>query len=144
MSLPVAHTGKTMSGQFVPDHPAEWAKAFLRKDGTPMVVIAKRLVPKRGNKANAYWWACVVAMFQEEMGIDNKEEMHKIILEEIGHYDLVPFGKKEKKVVKPTKDLPADEFAYLIEAAGRLFADTYGGYLPPVGSAQAEALMYAF
>ncbi len=144
MAAPIAFTGKTKDGKFIPDRPAEFIKAFLRKDGTPMVVMVKRLVPKRGNQANKYWWACVVAMFQDEMGIQDKLEMHRIILEAIGHYDLVDFGKRQVKVVKETKDLPADEFARLIESAGQLFAETYGGYLPPVGSAQAEALIYAF
>ena len=89
MSAPMPITGKTQGGEFVPDNPEAWARAFARKDGTPMVVTPKRLVPKRSGRANAYWWACVVPMFMDECGIKNKDEMHHIILEEIGHYDLV-------------------------------------------------------
>ena len=144
MSAATAYTGKTVAGKFIPDDKVAFAKAFCRKDNTPMVVIAKRLVPKRSNQINKYWWAVVVSMFQEEMGIRTKEAMHQIILEEIGHYDLVPFGKGEKKVVKETKDLGADEFAVLIDAAGQLFAEMFNGYIPPPGSPQASAMEYAF
>jgi hypothetical protein len=136
-----AYTGKTKDGKFIPDDRAAFVKAFLRKDGTPMVVTAKRLVPKRSNRANAFWWAVVVPMFMDESGIRDKSEMHHIILEEIGHYDLVRFGKKEKKVVKDTHDLGSDEFATLIDAAGQLFAEMFGGYIPPPNSQQAEAMM---
>ena len=125
--------------EFIPSDHAAFAKAFLRKDGTPMVVTVKRLVPNRSKKANAYWWV-VVGMFQQESGVRDKEDMHRILLEEIGHYDLVPWGKKQKKVVKSTHDLPADDFAVLIDAAGQLFAEMFGGYIPPAGSAQAMAL----
>lgn len=141
MSGPVAYTGKVEKGRFIPDDRAAFAKAFCRKDGTPMVVTAKRLVPKRGNQVNKYWWAVVVAMFQDESGIRDKEEMHHIILEEIGHYDLVKFGKREKKVVKDTHDIGSDEFSTLIDAAGQLFAEMFGGYLPPPNSAQAQAMI---
>lgn len=144
MSAPIVYTGKTIDGLFVPDRPAEYAKAFLRKDGTPMIVVAKRLVPKRSGGMNRYWFGVVVAMFMEEMGIQDKEEMHHIILENIGHYDLKGVGKREIKVVKPTRDLPKDEFMTLIDHAGQLFAEWYGGYIPTPGSPQAQAMEYAF
>jgi hypothetical protein len=137
----IAYPGKIMAGKFVPNDRAAFIKAFLRKDGTPMVVTVKRLVPNRSSQANRYWWGVVVAMFMDEMGIRDKEEVHHIILEEIGHYDIVKFGKKEKKVVKDTHDLPTDDFAVLIDAAGQLFAEVYGGYIPPPNSAQAQAMM---
>lgn len=141
MSTPQPITGKTQGGEFVPDNPEAWARAFARKDGTPMVVTPKRLVPKRSGRANAYWWACVIPMFMDEVGIKNKYAMHAILLEELGHYDLIPFGKGTKKVIKETKDLPADDFANLIDTAGQLFQDMYGGRLPPVDSKHADAMM---
>jgi hypothetical protein len=141
MASPVAYTGKTVGGKFIPDDRAAFCKAFLRKDGTPMVVTAKRLVPNRSSNANRYWFGVVVAMFMDEMGIRDKEEMHHIILENIGHYDLKQVGKKEIRVVKSTHDLPQDDFAVLIDAAGQLFAEWYGGMIPGPDSAQAQAMM---
>jgi hypothetical protein len=140
VAAPIAYTGIVKAGRFIPEDRAAFAKAFLRKDGTKMVVTVKQWAKTRSPNANAYWWKIVVGMFMEEMGIRDKEEMHHIILEQIGHYDLVRVGKKEIKVVKSTHDLPSNEFAVLIESAAQLFGEWFNGYLPPPGSAQAEAM----
>ncbi len=140
MAAPIAYTGTVKAGKFLPDDRTAFAKAFLRKDGTKMVVTVKQWVKQRSTKVNAYWWKVVVGLFMDEMGLRDKEEMHHIILENIGHFDLVRVGKKEIKVVKETHELGADAFATLIDAAAQLYAEWFNGYLPPPGSAQAEAM----
>lgn len=141
MASPIAFVGTVKGGRFHPDNPAAFAKAFCRKDGTRMVVTAKRWVPKRSNNANAFWWACVVPLFQEEMGLDDPYSVHHAILCAIGHYEAKEILGEIKPVPKQTRDLPADEFSRLIEAAERLFAEYYGGRIPPKDSAQAQAMM---
>lgn len=141
MATEHAYTGTVKGGRFQPDDRAAFTRAFCRKDGTRMVVTAKKWVPKRSSQANRYWWAVVVAFFMEEIGERDKEAAHHILLEALGHYDIKRIAGKDFKVVRPTHDLPADQFAALIEAAGELFAKWFGGYLPPPDSAQAQAMM---
>lgn len=141
MAKITAFTGTMRGGEFFPDDKASFARAFARKDGERVVFTIKRLVPKRSTDQNAYWWSCVVPLFQEEMGEDSKEETHRDLLIELGHCtEHTSFGKR-KLIPKPTKDLPADEFSNLIDRAERLFQRQFGGRLPPVGSAQAEAMV---
>lgn len=141
MTAPNAYTGVVKGGKFLPDDRANFAKAFCRKDGTRMVVTAKKLVPKRTENANRYWFGVVVALFMDELGERDKEVVHHILLEALGHYDMLHVGGKDFKVVRPTHDLPADEFGKLIEGAGQLFAEWFGGFIPPPNSAQAMAMM---
>lgn len=141
MSAPTAYTGIVKDGKFLPDNRAAFVKAFCRKDGTRMVVTAKRFVPKRSSDMNAYWWSCVIPLFQEEMGLDNSYAVHEAVLCAIGHYEAKEVLGEVKPVAKPTKDLPADEFAALIVKAERLFGDYYNGRLPPKDSPQAQAMM---
>lgn len=141
MASPTAYTGKIVKGKFIPDNPAAFTKAFLRKEGTRMEVTAKQIVPKRSLNANAYWWAVVVPMFMEEAGIRNKYEMHRTILIELGQYDEKMFGGKAIKEPYETHEMDVEGFAHLIEGAGQLFAEIFGGYIPPPMSPQARAMM---
>ncbi len=140
MAAPIAHTGTIKQGKFLADDRQTFARAFLLKDGARAVVTVKRLVKSRSSAVNRYWWAVVVDLFMEAIGLRDKEECHHIILENIGHYDLKRVGKKDLKIVKDTHDLPANEFSVLIDAAAQLYAEWFNGYLPPPGSAQAEAM----
>ncbi len=106
-----------------------------------MVVIAKKLVASRSSQSNRYWFGVVVALFMEEIGMADKEECHHIILEAIGHYDLKRIGNRDVKIVKDTHDLGQDEFALLIDHAGQLFGEWFGGFIPAPGSAQAQAMI---
>jgi hypothetical protein len=133
--------GTLKDGKFIPDDKAAFSRAFCRKDGTRMVVTAKRFVPKRSDKMNAFWWAVVIPLFQEEMGLDDPYQVHHAILCAIGHYEAKEILGEVKPVPKRTRDLPADDFAKLIEKAERLFAEYYGGRLPPRESTQAQAMM---
>ncbi len=143
MSSPTAYTGRVVKGKFIPDNPAAFVKAFLRKDETRMEVIAKKIVPKRSVNANAYWWAVVVPMFMEESGIRNKYEMHRTILVSLGQYDERLFGKD--KILEPyeTHEMDAETFGNLVEMAGQLFSEMFNGYIPPPMSPQARAMMGA-
>ena len=141
MSNVNAYTGRIVKGKFIPDNPAAFTKAFLRKDGTRMEVTAKKVVPRRSLNANAYWWAVIIPMFMEESGIRNKYEMHRTILIALGQYDEKMFGTR--KVLEPyeTHEMDVETFASLIEGAGQLFAEMYDGYIPPPMSPQARAMM---
>ena len=141
MASATAYTGTVKGGKFQPDNPAAFVKAFCRKDGTRMVVTAKKWVPKRSNDANRYWFGVVVPLFQEEMGLDDPYQVHHAVLCAIGHYEPKEILGEIKPVPKRTRDLPADEFSKLIDAANRLFAEYYGGRIPPQDSAQAQAMM---
>lgn len=141
MSAPTAYTGIVKEGKFIPDDRAAFVKAFCRKDGTRMVVTAKKWVPKRSNDQNAYWWACVIPLFQEEMGLDDPYQVHHAVLCAIGHYEAKEILGEVKPVPKKTRDLPADEFTKLIDAANRLFAEYYNGRIPNRESPQAQAMM---
>lgn len=141
MSTPTAFSGMVKDGKFIPDDRIGFIKAFSRKDGTRMVVTAKRFVPRRSNDMNAYWWSCVIPLFQEEMSLDNSYAVHEAVLCAIGHYQPKEILGEVKPVAKPTKDLPADEFSKLIDAAERLFSEYYNGRLPPKDSQQAQAMM---
>ena|SRR3990167_1917541 len=141
MATPTAYTGIVKDGKFLPDDKAAFVKAFCRKNGTRMVVTAKKLVPARSTNSNRYWFGVVVALFQDELGERDSYTAHHIILEALGHYDELEIRGKKFKVVRETKDLPADDFTKLIEGAGQLFAEWFGGYVPPPQSAQAQAMM---
>ncbi|MDQ2999863.1 MAG: hypothetical protein M3Y08_01180 [Fibrobacterota bacterium] len=141
MATANAYPGTVKQGKFLPDDRAAFTKAFCRKDGTRMVVIAKKLVANRSSQTNRYWWSCVVALFMDEIGMVDKEECHHIILENIGHYDLKRIGNRDVKIVKDTHDLGQDEFALLIDHAGQLFAEWFGGFIPAPGSPQAAAMV---
>jgi hypothetical protein len=141
MSAANNFTGTMRDGEFIPDDPAGYARALSRKDGTRMVMTVKRFVPKRSNDANAFWWACVIPLFQEEMGIDDKYRVHEIVLMQIGHCEIREVFGRQARVAKPTRDLPADEFRALIEKAERLFAEYFGGRFPKQDSPQAQAMM---
>jgi hypothetical protein len=136
-----AYTGTVKGGKFQPDDRASFLKAFCKKDGTRMVVTAKKWVPKRSNNSNAFWWTCVIPLFQEEMGLDDPYAVHHAVLCAIGHYEAKEVLGEMKPIPKKTRDLPQDEFCKLIEKAERLFAEYYGGRLPPQDSAQAHAMM---
>ncbi len=141
MAAPIAYIGSIKGGRFLADDRQAFARAFLLKDGARAVVTVKRLVKGRSSRANRYWFGVVVALFMDSIGLRDKEECHHIILENIGHYDLKRVGKKDLKIVKDTHDLPANEFANLIDAAAQLYAEWFGGYLPPPGSPQAEVMI---
>jgi hypothetical protein len=141
MATPKAYTGKVKQGKFIPDDPSAFVKAFCRKDGTRMVVTAKQLVPKRSNNQNAYWWAVVVALFQDELGERDSYAAHHIILEALGHYDEMEIRGRKFKIIRETKDLGTDDFAKLIDGAGQLFAEWFNGFIPEPNSAQAQAMM---
>jgi hypothetical protein len=141
MATPTAYTGTVKEGKFIPDDKAAFVKAFCRKDGTRMVVTAKRFVPKRSNDANAYWWAVVIPLFQEEMGLDDPQQVHSAVLCAIGHYEPREILGEVKPMPKRTRDLPADEFSRLIDSAHRLFAEYFGGRFPARDSDQAQAMM---
>jgi hypothetical protein len=141
MSNITAYTGRILKGKFIPDNRTAFTKAFLRKDGTPMVVTAKKLVPRRSLNANAYWWAVVVPMFMDESGIRNKYEMHRTILIALGQYDERVFGGK--KIMEPheTHEMDVETFGNLVEMAAQLFAEMFDGIIPPPLSPQARAMM---
>jgi hypothetical protein len=141
VASPNIFTGHVEQGKFIPDDRAAFVRAFSRKDGTKMVVTAKRFVPKRSNDQNAFWWACVIPLFQEEMGLDDPYQVHHAVLCAIGHYEAKEILGEVKPVPKKTRDLPADEFRQLIEKAERLFAEYYNGRIPPRESPQAQAMM---
>lgn len=141
MSTVNTFLGTMQGGEFIPDDPAGYARALSRKDGTRMSMTVKRFVPKRSNDINAYWWACVIPLFQEEMGIDDKYRVHEIILMQLGHCEIKEVFGRQARVAKPTKDMPADEFRDLIKKAERLFGDYFGGRFPPQESSHAQAMM---
>lgn len=136
-----AYTGRIEKGKFIPDNPAAFVKAFLRKDGTRMEVTAKKVVPRRSLNANAYWWAVVIPMFMEESGIRNKYEMHRTLLIALGQYEEKQFGGKTIQEAYETHEMDVEMFADLIDQAGQLFAEMYNGYIPPPMSPQARAMM---
>ncbi len=141
MAAPIAYTGIVKAGRFIPDDRVAFAKAFLRKDGTKMVVTVKQWVKGRSNQSNRYWFGVVVPLFMESIGLRDKAECHHIILENVGHYELKRIGKVDVKIVKDTHDLPQNEFADLIDAAAQLYAEWFNGYLPLPDSAQGEAIL---
>jgi hypothetical protein len=141
MATPTAYTGHIVKGKFIPDNPAAFVKAFLRKDGTRMEVTAKKVVPRRSDNTNRYWFGVVVPLFMDELGERDKYVAHHIILEAIGHYDELEMKGRRFKIVRETRDLAADDFSKLIEGAGQLFAEWFGGYIPPPDSAQARAMI---
>jgi hypothetical protein len=141
MSAANTFLGTVKDGKFQPDDKAGFIRAFCRKDGTRMVVTAKKHVPKRSDAMSAYWWGVVVPLFQEEMGLDNKDDVHEEILIAVGHWEWKEVFGEQKRKAKRTRDLPSDEFMRLVEKAERLYSEYFGGRLPPKESTQAQALM---
>jgi hypothetical protein len=141
MSITNTFLGTTIDGVFVPDEPAAYARAHARKDGTRVVHTVKRFVARRTDKMNAYWWGCVIPLFQEEMGLDNKDDVHDEVLIAIGHWEWREVFGEQKRKPRPTRNLPEDEFMQLVEKAERLFSEYFGGRVPPKDSKQAAAMM---
>lgn len=144
MSAPTTFLGTVRGGKFYADNAAAFAALFAtKKDGTRMVVTAKKHVPKRSEDLNAFWWACVVEPFREEMGLDDKQRAHEEILVAIGHWEWKEIFGEQKRVAKKTRDLPHDEFMALVDKADRLFSEYFGGRIPARDSQAAQAMMAA-
>jgi len=142
MSAANTFLGTVRDGRFIPDDKAALTRLFAtKKDGTRMVLSAKRLVPKRSDGMNRYWWSCVVEPFREEMGLDDKEEAHREILLAIGHWEFREVFGERKKFPKATHNLREDAFLELIDKAGRLFSEYFGGRIPSKDSEHAQAMM---
>lgn len=137
----IAYTGTVgkEDGRLYPDNPEDLRFAITYFKGKKVKIIIEELKETRSNQQNRAWFGIVVKAFMEQTGIRDKLYMHRVILEHIGHYDLVEvLGKMEKKV-KSTHDLQKKDFSVLYEAAQQLGAE-YGVMIPePNASMQVDS-----
>lgn len=127
-------------GKLHPDSPGAFKFAFTPFKGKKVKLTIEEWKETRSNQQNRAWFGIVIKYFMEYMGIRDRLYVHRVILEHIGHYDLVEvFGKMEKKI-KSTHNLPKREFSELYEAAQQLGAE-FGIVIPDPTSAQAQAVM---
>lgn len=128
------------TAKFHPDSPGAFRFAFAPFKGKKVRLRIEEWKQTRTNQQNRAWFGIVVKEFMRHTGERNKEYMHRVILEHVGHYDLVEtLGKMEKRI-KPTSKLSTREFSELYEAAQQLGAE-YGIMIPDPDSSQAQAMM---
>jgi hypothetical protein len=138
MSKPdIQFPGTFEKGRFIPTDAAAISAylATLKGDG---IVIYKRKVKPRSNQQNRAWWGIVIPIFQACYGERNPESAHYTLLHQI-HYDVVEDIKgRKRRVVKPTHNLPTDEFSELYKAAQQFMAEEYNCDVPDPDSNMAR------
>lgn len=130
----------TESAKFHPDSPGAFRYAFAPFKGKKVRLRIEEWKKTRTNQQNRAWFGIVVKRFMDHQGERDKEYMHRVILEHIGHYDLVETLGKTEKRLKRTSNLSTREFSELYEAAQQLGAE-YGIVIPDPDSTQAQAMI---
>lgn len=142
MSAPTYFLGTMKDGKLVPDDKASIARFLAtKKDGTRIRLTMVKDVPRRTDGMNRFWWKCIVEPFQTEMGLDDKDEVHRLVLIQIGHWEHKEIFGEQRKVPKPTHNLPENQFMELVNKAERLFAEYFDGRLPGRDTEHARAMM---
>lgn len=121
--------GEIRGGESCPDDPGLVAKIHESLEGKRTTHTVEEWKPKRTNKQNRAWFGVVIRDFCKLMGMRNKDDVHRAVLIELGHYDLVEVNGRDIEVLRPTKNLPVPEFAELYAAAQQLAAEWYGHYI---------------
>jgi hypothetical protein len=128
------------TAKFRADSPGAFRFAFAPFKGKKVKLTIEEWKATRTNQQNRAWFGIVVKLFMQHQGERDKEYMHRVILEHIGHYDLVETLGKTEKRLKRTSKLSTREFSELYEAAQQLGAE-YGIMIPDPESAQARAMV---
>jgi hypothetical protein len=116
-------------GKFHPLNPGAFRFAGLPFKGKDVIVTFAERPNTRSNQQNRFFYGIVVKAFCEYMGYRfnnarDKEFVKDEILLAIGHFDIkAGIDGKEKKVVKPTHNLPAQDFSVMCEMCQQLGAE---------------------
>lgn len=118
--------GEIRDGADHPDDPALMAAIRNELDGKRVTWTVEQWYPKRTTKQNKAWWGTVIRDFCKLMSTRDKNEVHRAVLKELGHYDVVDMNGRDVEILRPTKNLPVPEFSELYAAAQQLAAEWYG------------------
>jgi hypothetical protein len=84
---------------------------------------------------NGYWWAVVVRMVADEMGDEDQDYIHHLILIQIGHFKVDKYGNKHPL---STSELSGGEFAELCSRARTWASKELKIYIPEPNEAEWE------
>lgn len=129
MADPFTYYGEIRDGADHPDDPGLMSGIRKELDGKRVTWTVEEWKPKRTNKQNRAWFGVVIRDFCKLMGIRNKDEVHRAVLKELGHYDIVDVNGRNIEILRPTKNLPVPEFSDLYAAAQQLAAEWYGHFI---------------
>ncbi len=129
MADPFTYYGEIRDGESLPDDPGLVARINAELEGKRVTHTIEEWKPKRTNKQNRAWFGIVIRDFCKLMSIRNKDEVHRAVLLELGHYDVVDANGRDVKILRPTKNLPVPEFADLYAGAQELASTWYGHYI---------------
>ncbi len=126
--------------KLVPDAPATWAASLSELRGQPVIVTIAKPKKARTLRANAFWWAVVVPVFQEVWSIGrvraglppyDRDETHDVLVQVLAGFDDGPMPGT--RVRKRTSEMDSAEFAKFVESARELALTQYGMHLPQPG-----------
>lgn len=131
MADPFTYYGEIRGGESLPDDPRLLAGIYTELEGKRVTHTVEEWKPKRSNKQNRAWWGVVIRDFCKPslMAIRNKNEVHRAVLKELGHYDVVEVNGRNVEILRPTHNLPVPEFADLYAAAQELAVEWFGHYI---------------
>ncbi len=129
MADPFTYYGEIRGGADHPDDPELMAGIRKELNGKRVTWTVEEWKPKRTNKQNRAWFGVVIRDFCKLMGIRDKKAVHRDVLVQLGHYDMVEVKGRNVEVLKPTHNLPVPEFSDLYAGAQQLAAVVYGHYI---------------
>lgn len=122
--------GEMTSGVVIPDDPVFVSEAHKVLEGERVTCTIEKWQRKRTNKQNRAWFGVVIREFCKLLAMRDKKEVHRIVLVELHHYDIIVKNGREVKILKATHDLPTEEFSDLYAAAQQLAAEWFNHQIP--------------
>lgn len=124
--------GEISGGESLPDDPALLRNINKSLEGQRVTWTVEKWVRQRTSAQNRAWWGSIIGSFCKPacLAMRNKKEVHRIVLTELHHYDVIIVKGREVFVLKPTHDLPTNEFAELFEAAQQLASEWFNYFIP--------------
>jgi len=122
-------TGKVEKGKFIPDSPEVMKKAFHCHEGRRVSFCPKRIVKRRSDNQNRFYWGVVVPKIADYMGERDHEEVHAYLKAHFNYKDIFVEDKKYR-VAKSTTKLSTQEFEDYIERVKEFAAKEMGLYIP--------------
>lgn len=125
-------TGKVEKGKFIPDNPGLMKSAFHCHEGRRVSFCPKRIINKRSDPQNKYYWSVVVTKIADYMGERDTEEVHNYLKAHFNYKEIV-VDEKRFRVAKSTAKLNTDEFKEYLDKVKEFAAKEMGLYIPDPG-----------
>lgn len=131
--MKVASVGTVKNRAFQEDDTGLLRKAMESFEGKRVRFIVEEVRKRRSTEANAYYWAVVVPMIGEAMGMQKweKDKVHAYLKLKFNYRILVGRNGEEERIPETTTDLSSAEFSQdYIEAIRQFGAEFFGIEIP--------------